>query len=283
MEFLKSHYEKIILGVMLLLMAAGAVVLVLEVGSVQEELDKYRKITLEGEGKRPPPEDIGRLTKVLNESHNPPQVEFTKVHKVFNPDTWYVNSGGDLVAGTNVGVNRLEVKSITPQHLKLELVGIGGTPERPSVKVNMIKEFAKTLPEQGKKPVSISLNTTNAINTLDSARKLVLLAREIGGTPENPEVKFELAEPGKDPIRFTMSKAQGFTNVVEYAAHIVYPVESNYVWRVARRDTSMVFAGDTNIIVEITATNVILKAISNDKPTTIPLAPAQPVAPRKQP
>ena len=68
--------------------------------------------------------------------------------------------------------------------------------------------------------------------------------------------------------------------VVDYGAKVLYSVENiqfpsparkdiNY----ERKDSQLVFAGDTNIIVEITATNVVVKAISNDKPTTIPLAP----------
>ncbi|MFA6545592.1 MAG: hypothetical protein WCS99_14330 [Limisphaerales bacterium] len=283
MEFLKNHYEKIVLGLMLLLMATGAVVLVLQVGSAQEELDKFRNITLEGEGKGPSGVNMTNRMKALNSFTNPPQVEFVSVHKVFNPDTWYVDTNGNFVAGVNVGVRRLLVQQITSQHLKLELVSIGGSPERPSVKVSVVKEFGKTLGEQGKKSVTLSLNTTNSINTLDASRKLVLLAREIGGTPEMPEVRFELLEPGKEPVQFTMTKAKGFTIVVDHVAHIVYPVETNFVWRAARKDTPLVFAGDTNIVVEITTSNVVVKAVSNDKPTTIPLGPAQPVAPRKQP
>lgn len=283
MEFLKNHYEKIILGLMLLLMATGAVFLVLQVGSAQEELDKYRNITLEGAGKGPSVVNMTNRMNALNNFTNPPQVDFVRVHKVFNPDTWYVDTNGNFVAGTNVGVRRLEVKSITPLHLKLELLGTGGSPERPTVKVNVVKEFGKTPGEQGKKGLTISLNTTNSLNTLDVSRKLVLLAREIGGAPEAPEVKFELLEPGKDPIQFAMTKAKGFITVVDHVAHIVYPVETNFVWRAARKDTPLIFASDTNIVVEITASNVVVKAVSNDKPTTIPLGPAQPVAPRKQP
>lgn len=280
MEFLKNHYEKIILGLVLLLMAVGAVVLVLEVGSVQEELNKFKEIAMGHDGKPPPKEDFTGLIKALSQVTNPPQVEFVKVHRVFNPDTWYVDTNGNLIAGTNVGVGRLIVQSITPQHLKVEFGQIGGTPERPSIRLNVTREFAPKPVDQGRKPITLSLNSTNAVNTMDAARKVQLLVREIGGTPENPEVKLELVEPGKDILRFSVSKAQGFTTVMEYVAYIVYPVESNYVWRAARKDTPMIFAGDTNIVVEITASNVVVRAVSNDKPTTLPLGSAQPVPPR---
>jgi hypothetical protein len=284
MEFLKSHYEKIILGVVLLLMAVGAVVLVLEVGSVQEELDKFKKNPVGGGGKPPPPENFTNLVKVLQQAANPPTVEFTKVHKVFNPDTWYVDTNGNLIAGTNVGVGRLVVQSITPMQLKLWFDSIGGTPGRETVRINVIREFAPTPQEQAKKSLTLSLTSTNIQNTLDTKSKLQIFAREIGGTPENPEVKLELIDPAKDPFNFTVSKTQGYTNVAEYVAFIIYPVESNFVWRAARKGQPMSFAGDTNIVVDITASNVVVRAVSNDKHTTIPLGtnsptPVRPKAP----
>lgn len=283
MEFLKSHYEKLILGVTLLLMATGAVLLVLEVGTVQEELQKFKDMSLGNDGKPPQPEDLTGLIKALTQVTNPPKVEFTRVHKVFNPDAWYVNTNGDLIAGTNVGVERLIVQSITPQHLKVEFDQLGSTnPGRESVRLKVTREFMKAPTEQGKRTLTLSLNSTNVSNTLDPLNKAQspqLFAREIGGPPENPEVTLELVEPGKDPLKFKISKAQGFVHVVEHIAFIVYPVESNYVWRAARRGQPLSFAGDTNIVVDITGTNVVVRAISNDKHTTIPLGTNRPAPP----
>jgi hypothetical protein len=278
MEFLKNHYEKFILGLTLLLMAAGAVMLVLEAGMVQEELDGYRKTIVESEGKPPATEDSTARRKLLDQARRPPQTDFVKVHRVFNPDAWYVDTNGNLVAGTNVGVNRLAVQSITPQQLQLEFAAVGGSQDRPSVSFNMVRQFGRTPAETNRTRRSIYLNTTNISNTLDPARKLVLLAREIGGTPEAPEVKLELHEPGKDPLKFPLSKAQNFATVIDYVAHIYYEVETNFVWKVARKDTPLTFAGDTNIVVEVTATNVVVRAVSNDKITILPLGPAQPAA-----
>lgn len=281
MEFLKSHYEKLILGLTLLLLAAGAVVLVFEAGSVQEELDGYRKTIVESDGKRPTVDDSKARREALELVARPPQTDFVKVHRVFNPDTWYMDTNGNLIAGTNVGVTRLTVQSITPQLLKLWFEGLGSTNAgRESVKVSVIKEFARTPLDQGKKSLTLSLSSTNLVNTLDNVSGLKVFAREIGGTPEAPEVKLELIEPGKDPLKFTVSKAQGFTNVFEYIAFIVYPVESNFVWRAARKGQPLVFAGDTNIVVEITATNVVVRANSNDKTTTVPLGTPSPAGAR---
>ena len=104
----------------------------------------------------------------------------------------------------------------------------------------------------------------------------MLLVREAAGTPENPELRCELHEPGKDGLKFNLTKAQGHVSVVEYIANIQYLVETNFAWPKARKDTPMTFAGDTNIVVEVTASNVVVRAVSNDKLTTLPLGPPQP-------
>lgn len=285
MEFLKNHYEKIVLGLMLLLMASGAVLLVLEAGSVQTQLDEYRKLIIGGDGKPPPAQDLDKMKKLLAGATKPSQTDFATVHRVFNPGAWYVDTNGNLIAGTKVGVSQLAVHSITPQRLLLELVSTGGTADKPTVSISVTKEFAPTVALQSKTRKTFFLTATNtaatatSANTLDTQRKLVLLVREVGGTPENPEAKCELHEPGKDTQKFNLTKTLGFISVVEHIANIQYLVETNFAWPKARKDTQMSFAGDTNIVVEVTATNVVVRAISNDKVTTLPLGPQQPASP----
>lgn len=285
MEFLKNHYEKIVLGLMLLLMASGAGLLVFEAGSVQERLDEYRKLIISGDSKPPPAQDVEKMKGLLNAATKPSQTDFATGHRVFNPGAWYADTNGNLIAGTKVGVSQLAVHSITPQRLLLELVSVGGTADRATVSLKVTREFARTLTEQAKLSKTVPVNATNtaanasSAHTLDPQRKMVLLIRGIGGTPENPEAKCELHEPNKDPLKFNLSKAQGFVTVVEHIASIQYMVETNFAWPKARKDTPLIFAGDTNIVVEITASNVVARAVSNDKVTTLPLGPPQPANP----
>jgi len=280
MEFLKNHYEKVVLSLVLLLMAGGAVMLVLGAGSVQQELDNFKKVVVETGGQRPDPPNRGEYLSAISNAQ-PRLIDLTKGHKVFNPELWYVNTNGDLIIGTNVGVSKLFVTEIKPLRLKLELV-ISGNAERPSYLVKMTKEFMPKVSDQ--KPInrSISLNSTNYLDETKPVRKFngYLVPRAISGPPDNPTVELDYHDPSRDVEKVKLTKAQPFETVVDYGAKLLYSVENiqfpsparkdiNY----ERKDSQLVFAGDTNIIVEITATNVVVKAISNDKPTTIPLAP----------
>jgi len=280
MEFLKNHYEKVVLSLVLLLMAGGAVMLVLGAGSVQQELDNFKKVVVESTGQRPEPPNRGEYLAAISNAQ-PRLIDLTKGHKVFNPELWYVNTNGDLIIGTNVGVSKLFVTEIKPLRLKLELV-ISGNAERPSYLVKMTKEFMPKVTDQ--KPInrSINLNSTNYLDETKPVRKFqhYLVPRAINGPPDNPTVELDYHDPSRDVEKVKLTKAQPFETVVDYGAKLLYSVENiqfpsparkdiNY----ERKDSQLVFAGDTNIIVEITATNVVVKAISNDKPTTIPLAP----------
>ena len=265
-----------------LLMAGAAVMLFLEVGTVQEDLEKYRKFVISGEEKKMQVDAKERATysNALHRAANPLKVDFSQPHRVFNPSPWYADTNGVLVAGTNLGISRLTVEKIIPQELKLEFLSTGGTPGRESVSVNMTRAFAR-LPNDIKKRVSITVNSTNnAVNQIDPARKTMLFLREVGGAADNPEAKLEIVEPGKEPIKITISKSQpAFSMIYEYVAELYYAPEQISFKAPQRKDAELRFAGDTNIIVEITATNVLLKAVSNDKTTAKPLAPSLPATP----
>lgn len=290
MEFLKNHYEKVILSLVLLLMAAGAVMLVMEAGSVEEQLKTFRDTVVVADGQRPPPPDPAAYRGALSNAQ-PRLIDLTRGHKVFNPELWYVDTNGNLIIGTNVGVSKLFVTEIRPLRLKLELV-ISGSADRPTPLARMTREFMPLVAQQ--RPINRSI-TLNATNYLDDARPPArkfngyFIPRAITGPPDNPTIEIDYHDPGKEVEKIKLTKANPFETIVDYGAKLLYSVENIQFPSPARKDvlyerkdSPLVFAGDTNIIVEITATNVVVKAVSNDKPTTIPLTPALAPPPAKK-
>jgi hypothetical protein len=155
----------------------------------------------------------------------------------------------------------------------------------------MTKEFMPKVSDQ--KPInrSISLNSTNYLDETKPVRKFngYFVPRSINGPPDNPTVELDYHDPTREVEKVKLNKAQPFETVVDYGAKLLYSVENiqfppparkdiNY----ERKDSQLAFAGDTNIIVEITATNVVVKAISNDKPTSIQLAPPPASSPARK-
>jgi hypothetical protein len=276
MEFLKNHYEKIVLSVVLLLMATAAVLLVIQVRSVEEELRAFRQVVVETGGQSVERPKTNPYTAILTKAQ-PPVVDLVQPHKVFNPERWLMDrTNGILISGKDVGVGKLQLLEVQPMQLKLELV-VSGSAERQSYLVNITREYAQKTIDQRPTKRSVTLNSTNFLDAPSKQRFIV--ARAIEGPPDNPTVTLDYQEPGKDLQKITLTKDKPFSAVVEYGVKMFYPVEKiafpnplrkDVVWE--RKDSPLVFAGDTNIIVEITVSNVVVKAVSNDKTTTIPLS-----------
>ena len=279
MEFLKNHYEKIVLSVVLLLMATAAVLLVIQVRSVEEELRAFRQVVVETGGQSVERPKTNPYTAILTKAQ-PPVVDLVQPHKVFNPERWLMNTNRDLISGKDVGVAKLQLLEVQPMQLKLELV-VSGSAERQSYLVNITREYAQKTIDQRPTKRSVTLNSTNFLDAPSKQRFIV--ARAIEGPPDNPTVTLDYQEPGKDLQKITLTKDKPFSAVVEYGVKMFYPVEKiafpnplrkDVVWE--RKDSPLAFAGDTNIIVEITVSNVVVKAVSNDKTTTIPLSGSPP-------
>lgn len=285
MEFLKNHYEKLILSLVLLLMAGGAVVLVMEVGSVQTELEAFRGLVVASGGQQPPTPNPTNYLRVLANA-TPPLVDLAQTHKVFNSELWYADTSGNLVSSKNVGPHKLVATRIEPLHLKIEL-GVTVAPERTNYVFRGLREYETSQFLQRIANTTITLNGTNL---LDRNRKISAVVREIRNPGENPEIHFDLSIGGAEykPMP-PISKAAPFLKVIEFAAALEYKPE-NQKWppdrvpplpqplppqSLLRKDARLYFAGDTNIVVDITASNVVVRAVSNDKHTTVPFVPAQ--------
>ena len=95
-------------GVMLVLflgVAGFAIDLVFRetaIASVQDRLKDYRGLTVDGNGKPPTTQDMETMKSLLNRATQPSQTDFASVHRVFNPMAWYVDTNGNLIAGTKV-------------------------------------------------------------------------------------------------------------------------------------------------------------------------------------
>ena len=300
MEFLKNHYEKIVLSLVLLLMAGGAVVLVLEAGSVEEKLAEFRKpFSVEG-GQKLAPTDATNYWQILSNATSARTVDLTKTHRVFNPELWLVDTNGNLISGRDVGPHKLVATRIEPLHIRLEL-GVSMTSASTNYSFRGTKDY-----EPGLTPprlsASLDLGRTNVV-VLDRNRKISAHIRKLENPGDSAVVHFDLTIGAGEPIPMPpLSKATPVAHVVEYAAAIEYKPE-NLKWppdrltptspplpqpvplqHLLRKDAKLYFAGDTNIIVEITATNVVVRAVSNDKQTTVPFGqPSAVPAGRKGP
>src|SRR5688572_12042948 len=115
MEFLKKHYEKLILSVVLLGLAVVAATLPMKVNE-EKQKEEDRKISLIGAKVTPfAPVDLSTNRQVLEKVKAPIKFDIAGKHNLFNPVPWVQHPNGELLKiQGNAGIDALQVTAINP-------------------------------------------------------------------------------------------------------------------------------------------------------------------------
>jgi len=119
MQFLKRHFEKIILSAVLAGLGVAAVWMALAVKAVPPDLAA-------GISNAPPAKawtnlDMAGYSNALRTLKQEPEFTLTGEHKVFNSGTWKMLRDGKLVKVTKSGVDALSVTDIRPLYFTISL------------------------------------------------------------------------------------------------------------------------------------------------------------------
>ncbi|MEO7300913.1 MAG: hypothetical protein ABI042_20295 [Verrucomicrobiota bacterium] len=250
MEFLKKHYEKILLSVVLLCLALTAAWFPVKISHEKENAQKY-KFTLT-EPKELKPIDLTTNQAALKRLQNPPTVLLSGGHNLFNPVTWKLKSDGTFLKVLREGVDALLVTKIHPLHMELNF-------ERATAAGYWIgiKRLDKKNPSSYAK--------------LNEKKELFTIKEVKGANPEEPdELVLELAE---NQQMVTLSKGKPFQRVEGYAADFRYEPD-NLTFVNKRINEVITFGGDSYKIIAITENAARVQSISTDKRATIPLKSA---------
>src|SRR5204862_6068034 len=126
MDFLKKHYEKILLGVVLIGLAVAVVFLMIKIPSEQQELDDKRKGLL-----APKVAPLSNLDLTLSEAAlkrvaAPAVVDLGPPNKLFNPMKWQRAANQQLIRVDtgNIGPQAVQITKLTPLYLILNLSSV---------------------------------------------------------------------------------------------------------------------------------------------------------------
>ena len=268
MEFLKKHYEKVLLGVVLLGLTAGAVSLPLMIsGERQAEIDKTNEIV-----KRAPkplePIDLKSTEDLLARASARPALDLASSNRVFNSMPWQKRPDGSIFKVTpgNTGPEAVTILKLTPLHTTISLDTISPSDSGVRYLIGVEREAAATVANRKKKQYSAALNQKN-----DS-----FLLREVKGAPENPsELILELNDTNE---RVSVTREKPFTREDGYMADLRYePDRKNWpgvrVGAGGPGTLPIMIAGESYIVVAINKTEVVLSAKSNNKKTVVAYKP----------
>jgi hypothetical protein len=204
MEFLKRHYEKIILSLVLIGLAVVAVRLPMAISQAKEELDNPT-----GRAPKPKPDvpfDLSAEQNALNQLTNPPHAVLSGENNLFNPVIWKLKPDGQLIKITKEGPAALTVTNITPLYLVISYEGpaTGGAGV-----YNFIVQ--RNSERKTKEYVKVNVKPTSGLYIL----------RGFKGPPENPtEMQLELLDT-KETVWISADKP--YKRIDGYAADMKYP------------------------------------------------------------
>ena len=260
MEFLKNHYEKVILSVVLLGLAAAAVLLLTSVDSEKRALEEVDSGIARTKPKELKQVDLSTTEAALQLLLRPASLRLAGEHNLFNPVQWQKMPDGRLIplrTGREIGPGALTVAKITPLYLRIEYEGTGGTGDAVQYKFKVTREAEKS--PSKRIPITLSATTPGSKNS-------VFVLKEMK-PPDNP-AEFVLDLPAENE-QAVVTKEKPYVDVAGYSVDLKYPPD-NLTFNGKRVGDALVFAGDTNKIIAITATNVTVQATSTPKRTTVP-------------
>jgi hypothetical protein len=272
MDFVKKHYEKILLGFVLLGLVGALVFLPFMIASDQQKLKDMSYGVVHPKAAPLPGLDLTQETNMLDRLQSPYKLDFSTTNKLFNSVPWQKTANGQLIknaAGNEVSL--AVVTKIVPLYLILTLDSI----ETNSIETNetvaryvigMERQASASPAQRGKKQHYASVG--EKVGEKNDA----FIIKEVSGSPADPgtlKLILQLTDTGESA---TLSKDKPFQRVDGYSADLKYDPERK-TWQGQRLNASLKFAGDDYIIVAIDPGAVILSARSNQKKTTLPYNP----------
>jgi hypothetical protein len=246
MQFLKKHYEKIILSAVLLALAAAAFWFYGAVGEAKNQMTG-------GINPTPPQKpwkelDLSAERATLAALNHPPALELSGPHNLFNPVTWKMKNDGSLFKVLAEGAAALVISNITPLYytISYDQKGAEGyylTVEMASGKKT--KSYSKVDEKDKTKPYVI-------VGTKDAADGSSALQLEITDTGETVSV----------------TTNQPYKRVDSYEADLKYPPETRTFIRQHLNDR-IILSEDPYKIIAITNNAVTVQNTRTTKKTTI--------------
>jgi hypothetical protein len=260
MEFLKRHYEKIILCVVLLGLAAAAIWMRMAIEKIHESpVPVTQAPPRRGKTAGTPtlaPLDLSTDVVALAQVTNPPSITLSGDHNLFNPVTWKKKSDGTFLKVIKLGPDALTVTSITKLYTVIAYDHASGNGS--GVYVMAIQQHSDL--QHPKRP------TTEYAKKDEKMKSGLYIIREIKGDADDPsELDLELPPTGET---VAVTKDKPYERVDSCIADLRYEPDTKPFPKVHVNDI-IPLEGEQYKVVEITTNAVRIQFIRTTKVTEI--------------
>jgi hypothetical protein len=259
MDFLKKHYEKILLGVVLLGLVGAMVFLPFMILHDRTMLEETREGIISHPVKPLPPLDLMVESNAAQRLQLPCQLDLETTNKLFNPVEWQRAVDGTLLkiaSGNVVGPAAVTIARILPLYFTLTLDSVQTNEFGVRYIIGVERQSAPVAWQRAKRQHYASVGEKNEAFTITGVQ---------GPPPDPTQLLLQLTDSGETA---TISRNKPFRRVDAYVADLKYRPEGKS-WDSQRVGDDLKFAGDDYIIVAINRNEVVLSAASNQKKTTL--------------
>jgi hypothetical protein len=275
MQFIKNHYEKILLGAVLLGLVGVLVAMWYVIEADKEKMENLRTTYFPKTPQPLPPLDLKAQDEAMKRLSQPPPLDWSTTNRLFNPVQWLVGRNGRPVKidnDTMFGPGAIVVTKIQPLYFTITLES-AATNSTGGLYTFMEEDQSAPIAWQRRArrhyaafPPGETVPDDRAVAGKNEGFKLV----SVSGPLNNPdEVDLKLLGSGET---VKMSKARPFRRVDGYSADLSYPPDKTSATDL-RVGSAVKFGGDTYNIIGIEPHQVVLYAQSNQKRWTKTYAP----------
>ena len=268
MQFLKNHYEKIILSVVLLCLAGVAAWLAIQVQYLKEDLASQVDAVTPKDPVTVQPVPSARYSNILYRATNAMKMDLSKSNKVFAPQQIKMTPKGDKYRSGDIGANAVQVRGLTNLHLLIE-GRVTGAADKLTYNLLVKREYELRPGNRSERAVSVSPGGSS--RKVDERLSLKLLEAK-GAVGETTEMIVEMTLDGEKET-ITVSKDKPFKRRLSYAADLFYPPDNQNLG-LKRETEDIVIGGETNNIVAIRETEVVLSSNQSTKRTILKVKPS---------
>lgn len=257
MDLLKNHYEKIILGVVLLALAVVAAYLPIEVSNVRTSLAEFTQRVVGVAVKPLEPLNLTTNQVVLDRLQGHQSAPFARSgHNVFNPVRWIRAPDGTPIPEADFGIRQLQVVRIVPLYTRISFDDIRDSGQTIRYQV---KEVQETSPKASEQRGIVRYMTPG-----DGTDTFKLVAVE--GSVEKPTGLVVQLVGSKRRVTITQEKP--FEEVAGYSADLKHAA-TNRSYNRQRKDDQLTLGDESYKIVAIESDAVTLENVHTLKRTII--------------
>jgi hypothetical protein len=260
MDFLKKHYEKVLLGLMLAGLIGVLVFMIFYITADKTDMENKRNSYI-----NPPVKALTNLDLTLQDGailrqKSAYNLDLETTNKLLNPLEWVKAPDGSLItAAKKIGLQVAVVTGITP--LYLVITNASSTTNELGARYNVSVERQAAPSPTKRHP------TSHFVSTGDKPNETFALL-EVKGPPENPDaLVLKLVDSGEV---VTLAQGKAYRRIEGYMADFRYDQK---IFRGRRAGDKVSFGGVDYVVVEVNQNELILSDQSNQKKTSLPFAP----------